>query len=223
MDDKGLAMDLRDQLERLAEIAAETQVCVKCDLCVAARQAVPGSGDAQAEVMFIGEAPSYYDDRSGVPFSGPSGTFLDSLLKLAGLSRSEVFLTNVVKHRLPEGHELQPQEIAACAEYLTRQIAAIDPKVIVTLGRYSLARFLPKAKISAIHGQARVHEGRILVAMFNPAAALRREELRQTVEGDFARALPAAIAEARRLTAEGKLRSMRQSDEGQEPRQMTLF
>lgn len=210
-------------VELLAQIAAETQVCTKCDLYIGAHQAAPGSGDAQAEVMLIGEAPSYYDDRSGVPFSGPSGTFLDELLGLAGLNRSQVFLTNVVKHRVPEGQTLQSQEIAACAAYLTRQIAALDPKVIVTLGRYSLARFLPRAKITSIHGQARLHEGRILVAMYNPAAALHREELRQTVVDDFARALPAALAEARRLAAEGKLGGARSTDEGQAPQQMSLF
>ncbi len=213
----------RSAAESLSRIAEETQVCTKCALYVGAHRAAPGSGGSRAEVMLIGEAPSSYDDRSGVPFSGPSGTFLDELLRLAGLGRSQVFLTNVVKHRVPEGQTLQSDEIAACAGYLTRQIAALNPKVIVTLGRYSLARFLPRAKITAIHGQARLHEGRILVAMFNPAAALHREELRQTVVDDFARALPAAMAEARRLAAEGKLGGSHVTDDGQAPQQMSLF
>ena len=213
-----------DEKSRLLEqIVAETQVCTRCDLCIGARKAAPGSGDPHAEVMLIGEAPSAYDDRSGVPFSGPSGTFLDELLRLAGLRREQVYLTNVVKHRVPDGQTLQSSEITACAEYLTRQIAALNPTVIVTLGRYSLARFLPRAKITSIHGQARLHDGRILVAMFNPAAALHREELRQTVVDDFARALPAALAEARRLAAEGKLGGTNPNDEGQAPQQMSLF
>ncbi len=217
-------MDGKQGTEALEAIAAEVQVCAKCDLCQGARQGVPGSGNPHAEIMLIGEAPSYFDDRSGVPFSGPSGKFLDELLALAGLDRTRVYLTNVVKHRLPEGHDLQPEEIAACADYLTRPIATIDPKVIVTLGRFSLARFLPRAKITAIHGQARLHEGRILVAMYNPAAALRREELRQTVLDDFARALPAALAEAHRLAAEGKLGAARpKPDDGQAPQQLSLF
>lgn len=210
--------------QRLAEIGAEVQVCTRCSLYQGARMGVPGSGDAQAEIVLIGEAPSLYDDRRGSPFSGPSGAFLDELLELAGLDRRQVYLTNVVKHRLPDGHELQPGEIAACADYLTRQIAAINPLVIVTLGRYSLARFFPTAKISRIHGQAKLLHGRIVVAMYNPAAALHKEELRETVVNDFARALPAAIAEARRLAAEGKLgHRPDQPDEGEAPQQLSLF
>lgn len=208
--------------EVLDQLALEVQRCTSCDLHVGAHQAVLGSGDPRAEVMLIGEAPSYYDDRRGVPFSGPSGTFLDELLALAGLNRSQVYLTNVVKHRLPEGHELQPGEIAACAGYLARQIAAVNPRVIVTLGRHTLARFLPRARITSIHGQAKLHEGRVLVAMYNPAAALRRDELRQTVVDDFTRALPAALAEARRLDAEGKLGAI-PPNEGEAPQQMSLF
>ena len=113
---------------------------------------------------------------------------------------------------------LAPQEIAACAPYLTRQIAAVNPILIVTLGRYALARFLPKARISVIHGQARPHSGRILLPMFNPAAALHREELRETVIRDFTHALPAALAEARRLVSEG---GPPEDEPG--PQQMSLF
>jgi uracil-DNA glycosylase len=217
-------MAATDVEQQLAQIAAEVQTCTKCPLHQGARMGVPGSGNPRAEIMLIGEAPSLYDDRRGVPFSGPSGAFLDELLALAGLDRSQVYLTNVVKHRLPDGHELQPDEIVACADYLTRQIAAIDPIVIVTLGRYSLARFFPTAKISRIHGQAKLIQGRIVVAMYNPAAALHKEELRETVVNDFARALPAALAEARRLAAEGKLgHQPDRPDEGDSPQQLTLF
>ncbi|MGH2517604.1 MAG: uracil-DNA glycosylase, partial [Ktedonobacterales bacterium] len=189
----------------LAAVAAEVQACMRCDLYQGAHRGVPGSGNPRAEVLFVGEAPSYFDDRRGYPFSGPSGDFLNELLALAGLSRADVYLTNLVKHRVPDGRDLLPGEIAACADYLTRQIAAIDPKVIVALGRGALARFLPGAKISRVHGQAKVVGGRIVVAMYNPAAALHQEALRQTVVDDFTRALPAALAEARRLAAEGKL------------------
>ncbi len=217
-------MATTDAARRLAEIAAEVRVCTKCPLHEGARMGVPGTGDAQAEVMLIGEAPSLYDDRRGTPFSGPSGAFLDELLELAGLDRTQVFLTNVVKHRLPDGHELQANEMAACADYLTRQIAAINPHVIVTLGRYSLARFFPTAKISRIHGQAKLQQGRVVVAMYNPAAALHKEELRQTVLDDFTRALPAALVEARRLAAAGKLgHAPDQPDEGDAPQPMSLF
>jgi DNA polymerase len=188
----------QQELDRIAE---EVQRCQRCDLYIGAKQGVPGTGNPLAEVMLVGEAPSAYDDRRGYPFSGPSGQFLDELLELAGLSRAEVFLTNMVRHRVPDSRELLAGEIAACADYLTRQIATIDPLVIVALGRGALTRFLPKTKISRVHGQAKVAGGRVVVAMYNPAAALHREELRDTVVQDFTHAVPAALAEARRLAA----------------------
>jgi DNA polymerase len=210
--------------EALAQIAAEVRDCTKCDLHVGARNGVPGIGPPQAEVMLIGEAPSAYDDRSGRPFSGPTGVFLDELLAAAGLNRAQIYLTNVVRHRVPPQHELAGQEIAACAGYLTRQIEAINPLVVVTLGAAALNRFFPGARISRIHGQARLAAGRIVVALYNPAAALHKEELRATVVNDFTHALPAALAEARRLAAEGKLgRGAAGADEGEAPQQMSLF
>ncbi len=210
--------------EALAEIAAEVRTCAKCDLHIGAQNGVPGSGNPHAEVFLVGEAPSVYDDRRGVPFSGPSGAFLDELLALAGLHRAVVFLTNLVRHRVPDGRALRPDEIAACRDYLIRQIAAVNPLVIVALGRGAAARFLPGVHISQDHGQAKVAGGRIVVAMYNPAAALHREELRQTVMNDFERALPAAIAEARRLAAEGKLaRSEATRPEEPPPEQLRLF
>lgn len=206
--------------EALEAVANDARGCTRCDLYIGARNAVPGDGNPNAEVFLVGEAPSMYDDRRGYPFSGPSGAFLDELLAMAGLRRADVYLTNLVKHRSPESRELLPSEIAACADYLNRQIAAVNPKVIVALGRGALARFLPGGKISRDHGQAKVVGGRVVVAMYNPAAALHREELRATVEDDFRRALPAAIAEAHRLSAEGRLTPP--SDEPP-PQQMTLF
>jgi uracil-DNA glycosylase family 4 len=211
--------------ELLREIAEETRVCTRCPLHEGAHTAVPGEGATQAEVMLIGEAPSYVDDRRGVPFSGPSGVFLDELLTRAGMSRAQVFLTNIVKHRTPDQRELTAQEVTACAPYLTRQIAAINPLVIVALGRGAAKRFFPRARITQMHGQAKVVGGRIVLAMYNPAAALHREELRQTVIDDFTSALPAAIAEARRLAAEGKLGPGRENadDDGETFEQPSLF
>ncbi|HEV8194355.1 MAG TPA: uracil-DNA glycosylase [Ktedonobacterales bacterium] len=203
--------------EALRQIAAEVQVCTLCALHLGAKQGVPGSGNAQAEVMLIGEAPSYYDDRRGYPFSGPTGPLLDELLALAGLDRTSVYLTNVVKHRLPSGQSLQPDEIAACAPYLDRQIAAINPKLIVTLGRYAMARFFLRGSVSKLHGQARKIGGRIVLAMYNPAAALHQEQLRRTIEEDFRTALPAALAEARRPTTEEP------SPDEDGPEQLSLF
>lgn len=208
----------------LACVGSEVQACKKCDLYVGTRNGVPGEGSAHAEVMFVGEAPGYHEDRQGRPFVGPAGAFLNELLASVGLDRSTVYITNVVKHRPPENRDPLPEEIAACSDYLTRQIEAISPKVIVTLGRYSMARFFPTARISQIHGQAKVIEGRVVVAMYHPAAALHQAALRQTVVDDFKRAIPAALAEAKRLEAEGKLGAAKTQDDDQPPpQQLSLF
>jgi uracil-DNA glycosylase len=209
--------------DTLEQIAAEVSACAKCDLHLGARNGVPGVGDSHAEIMFIGEAPSQNDDRRGTPFSGPSGAFLDELLGLVGLSRSTVFLTNVVKHRVPESRELSPDEIAACSDYLTRQIAAIKPKVIATLGRAAAMRFFPRARVSQMHGQTKQIRGHVVVVMYNPAAALHQEALRQTVIDDFTRAIPAALAEARRLAAEGKNGGPEPAQGEEPPQQLSLF
>ncbi|HEX8995292.1 MAG TPA: uracil-DNA glycosylase [Ktedonobacterales bacterium] len=212
--------------EALEEIAAEVRVCTKCPLYKGNKNGVPGEGSAEAEVMFIGEGPGFHEDRQGRPFVGPAGQFLNELLASIGLDRSTVFITNVVKHRPPENRDPLPEEILACGDYLTRQIAALNPKVIVTLGRFSMARFFPNARISAIHGQAKKIDGRVVVAMYHPAAALHQSSLRQTVEEDFRRAIPAALAEARRLAAEGKLNAPKkddQRDDSPPPQQLSLF
>jgi DNA polymerase len=210
--------------EVLACVGAEVQACKQCDLYIGTRNGVPGEGSAQAEVMFIGEAPGYHEDRQGRPFVGPAGAFLNELLASVGLDRSTVFITNVIKHRPPENRDPLPEEIAACADYLGRQIEAINPKVIVTLGRYSMARFFPSAKISQIHGQAKVIDGRLVVAMYHPAAALHQAALRQTVVDDFKRAIPAALSEAKRLEAAGKLKTAKKvEDDEQPPQQLSLF
>jgi uracil-DNA glycosylase family 4 len=219
----GTASGLPAPGDSLEAVAGEVSACTRCDLHQGARLGVAGDGDPHAEVMLVGEAPSQYDDRRGYPFSGPSGIFLDELLALAGLSRADVFLTNLVKHRVPDSRELLPGEIAACAGYLTRQIALVNPRVIVALGRGALAHFQPGAHISRVHGQVKVVHGRVIVAMYNPAAALHREELRETVVADFQRALPAAIAEARRLADEGKLNPPGADSDQEPPQQMSLF
>lgn len=183
-------------LDTLEKIAAEVRVCALCPLSRSRTQAVPGEGPANAEIMFIGEGPGFHEDRTGRPFVGPAGHFLDELLALAGLKREEVYITNVVKCRPPGNRDPLPAEIAACKPYLDRQIALIRPKVIVTLGRYSMAHYLPTAKISAIHGQAKRVGGHWVVAMYHPAAALHQPALKRAVEEDF-RKLPHIIAQAR--------------------------
>src|SRR5437016_6987084 len=126
--------------EMLKEIAAEVSICSRCDLCKGRTKAVPGEGSPHAKILFIGEGPGFHEDRQGRPFVGPSGQFLEELLKSIGLKRSDVFITNVVKCRPPENRDPLPVEINACSDYLERQIAALKPLVIVTLGRVSMAR-----------------------------------------------------------------------------------
>lgn len=193
----------------LTQIAAEVNACTRCKLHRSRTRAVPGEGPAEARLMFIGEGPGFHEDQQGRPFVGAAGQFLEELLALIGLKREQVFITNVIKCRPPANRDPEPDELAACSDYLDRQIAALDPRVIVTLGRFSMAKFFPDAKISAVHGQARQVNGppfaaggrRLVVAMFHPAAALHQPKYREPLIEDFKK-LPALIAQAERAPAE---------------------
>jgi uracil-DNA glycosylase family 4 len=189
-----------EKQRRLREVAAEVERCQRCALYKHALRGVPGEGDPNAAVMLIGEAPGWHENQQGRPFVGAAGQFLEQLLHSVGLRRDQVFIANVIKHRPPDNRDPLPEEIEACNGYLDRQIEAIDPKVIVTLGRFSLGKFFPGERISRIHGVPRRAGTRIVLPMYHPAAALHQSSLRRTVEEDFKR-LPAAIAEAERLAA----------------------
>ena len=180
----------------LQEIAGQVAACKSCQLSFARKKAVPGEGPAGAEIMLIGEGPGFYENEQGRPFVGAAGKFLDELLEKAGVSRGEVFITNVVKCRPPGNRDPLPEELSACGGYLERQIEAINPLVIVTLGRYSMARFLPNVRISEVHGQPAWVRGRLIIPMFHPAAALHQPSLKTSVERDFSR-LPEWIQQAR--------------------------
>ncbi len=179
----------------LKSIADQVMVCTDCKLHASRKLAVPGEGPASAELMFIGEGPGFHENEQGRPFVGAAGSFLEELLASIGMKRDQVYITNIVKCRPPGNRDPQAQEIDACSGYLERQIRTINPKVVVTLGRFSMARFIPNARISAIHGRAQRVGGRTVVAMYHPAAALHQPSLRHTIEQDFAR-LPALIAKA---------------------------
>jgi len=181
----------------LEAIAAEVVGCQKCPLAKGRVKAVPGEGPPDARVMRIGEAPGYHENRQGRPFVGQAGMFLEELLGVAGLKRTDVFITNVVKCRPPGNRDPQPEEIAACSDYLSRQTAALKPRVIVTLGRYSLGRFLPGQPISRIHGVPRKVGTVTVFPMYHPAAALHQPALRKTLLEDMAK-LPAILAEMER-------------------------
>jgi len=161
---------------------------------------VPGEGNAHARVMLIGEGPGWHEDEEGRPFVGNSGKFLGELIAKAGLTREEVFITNVVKCRPPSNRDPLPDEIHACSHYLERQIAAIDPDVIVTLGRFSMAKYFPGERISRIHGEPKKIGRRMVVPMYHPAAALHQGNLRGAIEADFAK-LPRFLAEVERERA----------------------
>ncbi len=184
-----------DATEVLKTIAQQVAGCEKCALHFSRKKAVPGEGPANAKIMFIGEGPGFYENEQGRPFVGPSGKFLDELLQSAGLKRPEVFIGNVVKCRPPSNRDPLPDELAACRPYLERQIEAINPPVIVTLGRYSMAHFLPNARISAIHGRPSWVNGRLIVPMYHPAAALHQPALRDAIVADFA-GLPQLLSRA---------------------------
>ena len=186
--------------DELGQVALEVKGCTLCKLHRGTTKAVPGEGPADAKIMFIGEAPGFNEDRQGRPFVGAAGQFLEELLALAGLRRSDVFIANVVKHRPPNNRDPEADEIAACAGYLDRQISAINPRVIVTLGRFSMAKWFPGEKISRIHGQPRWVNGRMIVPMMHPAAALHQAQNRPLIESDFQR-LPEFLAQAEREVA----------------------
>ena len=182
--------------DSLENIAAEVSACQKCPLHQTRTRAVPGEGPANAQIMFIGEGPGFHEDQSGRPFVGAAGNFLNELLESIGLKREDVFICNVVKCRPPGNRDPELAEIDACRPYLDRQIELINPKVIVTLGRYSMARWFPEARISHVHGKPRKVGQRMIVPMYHPAAALHQPSLRQAVVDDFNK-LPQILGQAK--------------------------
>jgi uracil-DNA glycosylase family 4 len=180
----------------LAAVAAEVRGCTRCPLHRGRTQAVPGEGSPLTDVLLVGEGPGAREDATGRPFVGPAGKLLDELLRSIGWAREDVFIANVVKCRPPGNRDPEPEEVAACAPYLERQEAALQPAVMVTLGRHSLQRYLPGARISTVHGELRRSGGRFIFPMYHPAAALHQSALRETLFADV-RGLPAALLAAR--------------------------
>lgn len=182
----------------LARLAAEVQACRACGLATTRTQAVPGEGDPHAVVLFVGEGPGFEEDRQGRPFVGRSGRYLDERLTEAGIRRADVFITNVVKCRPPDNRDPIPAELTACAPFLARQIELLNPRIIVTLGRFSMRRWFADGSITALHGRVRnIGRGRVALAMFHPAAALRNPAWHAEFIRDMAK-LPPLIERARR-------------------------
>jgi uracil-DNA glycosylase len=207
--------------EVLAQIAKEVSVCQRCVLYHSRKKAVPGEGPANAEIMFIGEGPGFHENEQGRPFVGAAGQFLDELLAQAGLKRSDVWIGNVVKCRPPGNRDPLPEELIACNEYQERQIAAINPKIIITLGRYSMGKFMPGAKISSVHGQMRRVGDRFVIAMFHPAAALHQAALKPAILKDFSQ-LPNMLEQARSALKYSNPEPVAEEPK-EEPRQLNLF
>jgi DNA polymerase len=204
--------------EILDRVSREASVCTKCELHHSRKLAVPGEGPADAEILFIGEGPGFHENEQGRPFVGAAGKLLEELLAKIGLKREEVFITNVVKCRPPGNRDPRPEEIDACSQYLDAQVQAINPKVIVTLGRYSMSRYLPNAKISDVHGQAFRVKGRLVVPMYHPAAALHQASLKPALERDFAQ-LPAYISKEH----EAPVAEPTPEAKDEDPKQLSLF
>ena len=187
-------------MSSLEDLYTRIANCPDCDLCHTRNTAVPGEGPVNAEVMLVGEGPGFYEDQQGRPFVGPAGKLLDQLLALGGLKREQVYITNVVKCRPPENRDPLPVEVEACRKYLEEQIKTIKPRLIVTLGRYSLSWFYPRDSISKVHGAIRERDGIHYVHMYHPAAALHNGSLRKVIEEDF-RKIAQALERAREAGA----------------------
>jgi len=195
----------------LTELNAEIERCKNCELARHRTKVVPGEGPEDAKLLFIGEAPGWNEDQTGRPFVGSAGQYLDQLIGMIGYKRSQVFIANVIKCRPPENRDPMPGEIMACGKWLERQLDLIKPRVIVTLGRFSMAKYFPGETISKVHGRSKRIGGIIYFAMYHPAAALHQGNLRRVIEADILK-LPAVLAEADKM-----------EDEKERPAQLNLF
>ena len=187
---------MEDAAEKMAEVAERIRACRDCPLGSSRTNAVPGEGPAGARVMLIAEGPGRKEDEQGRPFVGPAGEFLNDLLPLAELGRDEVFITNMLKCQAPGNRDPAPEEIKACNKHLEAQMEIIQPELVVTLGRFSLAKFLPGETISKAQGKLRHRNGLFIYPAMHPAAGLRRNDFAQRVIDDFS-GIPEALRKVR--------------------------
>lgn len=180
-------MTREEKRQALRALDARVEKCTLCPLFQSATRGVPGEGNPDAEIMFVGEGPGQKEDELGRPFVGAAGRLLEELLRHIGLTRNDVYIANVVKHRPPGNRDPLPDELEACWPYLQEQIGVIRPKIIVTLGRHSLARFLPGKVISQAHGAPLRVSGMVYFPMYHPAAALYSGNLRPVLFADVAK------------------------------------
>jgi uracil-DNA glycosylase family 4 len=202
-------------MSALTDVYKEIALCHKCEIAKHRTKVVPGEGAENADIMFIGEAPGFNEDQQGRPFVGAAGQFLEELLASINLTRQKVYIANVIKCRPPNNRDPLPIEISNCQPWLERQIQIISPKIIVTLGRYSMARYFPGKSISKIHGTSLSVNGLTCFAMYHPAAALHQGSLRSDIIKDFQK-LPALLSRV-------KLTPIKDIPSQPEPQQMSLF
>ncbi len=198
-------------MSALTELYEEIALCQQCEIAKYRNRVVPGEGAEDADILFIGEAPGWHEDQQGRPFVGPAGQYLDRLLSLINLKREQVYIANVIKCRPQGNRDPLPVEIRNCRKWLERQIELIHPKMIVTLGRYSMAMFFPGKSISKIHGTAQKRDDVIYYAMYHPAAALHQQSLRQAIEADMLK-IPPLLAQTE---------SVKETE--QQPQQLNMF
>ncbi len=200
-------------MTELEQLAAEIARCNKCPLAQGRTKSVPGQGPADARLMFIGEAPGFHEDRQGLPFVGAAGQFLEELLRSIGMTREQVYICNVIKCRPPNNRDPLPSEVEACRPYLDRQIELVRPRLIATLGRFSMARYFPNASISQIHGRPKKIGDILYLPLFHPAAALHQPRYRAAIEQDFLK-----IPELLRQVG-----TLEEDNPGEQAEQLSLF
>ena len=176
-------MTKKEELQKIKADILTQNVCP--ELAKGATQLVFGDGSADAELVFIGEAPGKHEDIQGLPFVGAAGKFLNEMLASIGLKRADVYITNIVKYRPPDNRDPYPDEKAEFLPFLRKQLDVIKPKLVITLGRHSLECFLPGLQISQCHGQPKRYKGQVYLPLFHPAAALYNGAMRQTLIDDF--------------------------------------
>ena len=203
-------------MSELTDLYAQIRVCPKCVLAKGRTNTVPGEGPENAEVMMIGEAPGFHEDREGRPFVGAAGKLLDELLAGINLKRDQIYICNVLKCRPPQNRDPFPEEMEACKTFLDQQIALIQPKVIITISRFAMARWFADQKISAIHGKPKKAGALVVLPMYHPAAALHQPSLRRVLEEDFAR-VPQILTEMAHLSEE------KPAPKAPPPQQLSMF
>ncbi len=198
-------------MSALSELYEEIALCRQCEIAKYRTKVVPGEGAEDADILFIGEAPGWHEDQQGRPFVGPAGLYLDELLASINLKREQVYIANVIKCRPTANRDPLPSEIHDCRQWLERQIELIHPRMIVTLGRYSMAMFFSGKTIGKIHGTAQRRDNIIYYAMYHPAAALHQQSLRQTIAADMLK-IPSLLAQTETVP-----------EVEQQPQQLNMF